>query len=618
MYSRSRSKAACDTCRLRKTRCVKQSDQDRCVLCSFHGLACTFRRGHVRKERRTPSDRLVDDGPDHEQPADTQYTAGLAARSPDSAHPSQLDDDDDNNDHDEDVERIRGSACPRAFPKILDDTLGLDPVNNAEYVGSSDHRDPILLDLRQHRTSGSSFVRRMDDRTLFVVRPDIVATSGSKPVSYVDSIEAAVQPMGRRLVDLYFQFVHPSFPVLHKDVFIAKHQRSYRCFAPSLLAAVYLLALEWMIHDDMLASWNAARAPDVALIERVANASLQEELQRPTLSTLEAGILLMQRSRVDSSERPCSSVWRLHAQLVAMSYDLGLHIDCSFWSIPEWEAGLRRRLSWALYVQDRWTAFVHGRPTLISQDDWDLSPCSSSDFPEYSRIEGLGTGAVAAPTGWRLFLRHIELSQILDDVNRKYYVASAQRRHGSLDRMGPRAAVDLAQPILVRLSEWKAALPEDLAFSTPYGRSVCASASLHLAYHSVIIALYRALVRVLAPQAPRSLHTAVRGAARQKLEAAVQLLNSISPEHTAAFWGGVAPYQIAMIGAFAGLLWATAEDSDEMAWCATRWDDFKWALRIRGNGASFAREALRLLECETGSPLEVWSARQGRELTELT
>ncbi|CAI6285420.1 unnamed protein product [Periconia digitata] len=608
MHSRSRSQPACDTCYLRKTRCVKQIEQDCCVLCSFHGLTCTFRRGQARRQQRRPSTRIqnvdpgvvVDEacGQRTEDIRDT-YTASPSTRLPNSAQVSLSIDDYANVD----------TGLVRSLPNILNNTLGLDPVNNAEFIGSSDHRDPMLLDLRRHNVSSpSNFVRRMDDHTLFVIHPDAVAaTSEGKEA---DSIEAIVQPMGSRLVDLYFQFVHPSFPILHKDVFVTKHQTSHRHFAPSLLAAVYLLALDWRIHDSQLATWYATRLPDIAHIESVANASLQRDLQRPTLSTLEAGLLLLQRSRTDPLGRPHSSIWRLHAQLVAISYDLGLHVNCESWPIPEWEAGLRRRLSWALYVQDRWSAFLHGRPILLSQDDWDLSPCSSSDFPEYSKLEGLGMGAVAPPTGWRSFLRHIELSQILDQVYRTYYVRIVHRRGGTLDEIGASAAVDLAQPILIRLSEWKTDLTEDLAFSKSNQRSVCASASLHVAYHAVIIALYRALIRVLTPEAPRSLHTVVRGAARQKLEAAVQLLNSMSPEHTAAFWGGVAPYQIAMIGGFAGLLWATAEDSDEMEWCVRQWNDLKWALTIRGTAVPFAREALQLLEYETGGILEAWSANK--------
>lgn len=48
------------------------------------------------------------------------------------------------------------------------------------------------------------------------------------------------------------------------------------------------------------------------------------------------------------------------------------------------------------------------------------------------------------------------------------------------------------------------------------------------------------------------------------------------------------------------LQWATAETAEEMAWCAARVEDLKWALKVRGAGAPFARQALRLLEREIG------------------
>ena len=41
-------------------------------------------------------------------------------------------------------------------------------------------------------------------------------------------------------------------------------------------------------------------------------------------------------------------------QLVGISHILGLNIDCSKWEIPEREKKRRRRLWWAVFVQDKW------------------------------------------------------------------------------------------------------------------------------------------------------------------------------------------------------------------------------------------------------------------------
>lgn len=585
MSSRSR---ACDTCHLRKTRCVREDGKERCVLCTFHDLNCTFARrptprrhqqrqrrahGHGHRQQQEAEENLLTpvqtfdavqaqshqtqefEVPDRQQ---VSPVLSQAETSTTASHPN---------------EQVRISTPPAAaYPSILKDTLGLDPTTHAEYVGSTDYRDPILLDLRC-----SDSVRRINDRTLFLIHPDEHTTSEARRIADVDSVEAAVHPVGHILVDLYFRFVHPSFPILHKDVFIAKHQISHRHFAPSLLTAVYLLALDWQLHDSLLASGGIQRRPDAAALERLAEATLEEDMRRPKLGTLEAGLLLLQRSTQadESNERSASSAWRLHAQLVAISHSLGLHVDCSSWSIPEWEIGLRRRLGWALYMQDLWAAFVYGRPLLLHNDDWDVRPCSSSDFPEYAKEEEdsattttttTTTGSVPASTGWLLFLRHIELSHILREIMCKYYTTAATRRDGSLDNMGVVAAVDLAKPIIARLRQWQATLPDELSFTASASqprRPLCASASLHLAYHAVIIALYRALVRLLTPgdPTPPSLHAAVRTAARDKVQAAVELLGSMQPEHTAAFWGSAASHQVAMIGGFAGLLVSNLQSS---------------------------------------------------------
>jgi Fungal specific transcription factor domain/Fungal Zn(2)-Cys(6) binuclear cluster domain len=605
MSSRTR---ACDSCRLRKTKCVREDGKERCVMCTFHDLGCVYGRRPPQRRRRSnhrdaatahdaistsPSFQHPAQGLNQNTPADCiDGPVSPVLSSPHTSPSSQQ-------------YGLTGISTPpaAAYPSILDNTLGLDPATHAEYIGSTDYRDPILLDLSPPAGTSLESVRRINERTLFVLHRDESTTSEAQRIADVDCIEAAVQPVGHILVDLYFRFVHPSFPILHKDVFIAKHQESYRLFAPSLLAAVYLLALDWQLHDSLLASGETRNKPDSAMLERLAEVALEQDMRRPKLSTLEAGLLLLQRSangEAEFNERPTSVYHRFHAQMVATAHELGLQVDCSAWSIPAWEIGLRRRLAWALYIQDLWASFIYGRPPLLHEDNWDVQPCSSTDFPEFAKAEDLAAGGLAASTGWRMFLHHIEISQILKDVMRNYYTAAATRRGGSLDSMGVIAAVDLAKPILARLRQWHASLPQDLSFNSSRPRSLCPSASLHLAYHAVIVALYRALVRILTPETPPSLHTAVRTAARVKVQTAVELLSTMRPEHTAAFWGRAAAHQVAMIGGLAGLLWATSETADEMTWCAARIEDLKWALKVRGMAAPFARQALRLLEREVG------------------
>ncbi|KAM4057692.1 fungal specific transcription factor [Hirsutella rhossiliensis] len=654
--SRSRP---CDTCRLRKTRCVKEAAQSQCVLCAFHGQRCTFLRGPLPRQRhrqpfprgqpppqqqslavlggndddidvdgesepstsRTSSgNRLggyddIDNGggalspPKYALPrAGSSVDASLAdvssfaspaksRRRPSESDHDVADDDDD------------WRISP---PAILNDTLGLDPTTHAEYVGPTDYRDPILLDLHRPPPPSSSdtppdpapseLARRLDDQTIFIVRPDEAAASEAQRIADLDAIEATVHPHGPTLVDLYFRIVHPSFPILHKHVFVSKHRLSHRHFAPSLLAAVYLVALDWRLYDSVLAGRQAEAMPDAVALERLAERTVSQDMRRPKLSTVEAGLLLLQRHRrVTEPAGVATSGRAFAAQMVAMAQDLGLHLDCSSWSIPVWEVGLRRRLAWALYMQDRWGALVHGRPFFLHDDDWDVRPCADSDFPELDPGQSRDAAVdVDVRMGWEIFVRHIELAHMLTEVVSVFYSPKATRVGGTLDRVGVTGALELAQPFVLHLREWSSALPDTLRLENKPRGKLCANGSLHLAHVSIEIAIHRALVRTLTPHTTEALRSAVRSAAQVNLRAATELLTSLEPEHTAAFWGRAAAHQVAHVGSLAALLWATAETTDEMAWCAARVGELRWALRVRGQAAPFAREALRLLEHDIG------------------
>lgn len=92
----------------------------------------------------------------------------------------------------------------------------------------------------------------------------------------------------------------------------------------------------------------------------------------------------------------------------------------------------------------------------------------------------------------------------------------------------------------------------------------------------------------------------MRTGARTRLLSATAIISQLQPEHTQSFWGFMAAPQLASIGTFAGLLWATSDDGAEAAFYSERVEEYLWSLRVRGQAVPFAREALRLLEAEVG------------------
>ncbi|TEA17662.1 Transcriptional activator protein DAL81 [Colletotrichum sidae] len=593
----------CDICRQRKTRCVREDGRNKCVMCSFHGQPCTYLRGPLPRKRRKATD------PPEQRPA-TNGSINVFNPPPPTA-PVPLD-------HQEEITHpspellealspsLAGSKNAIHFspaPSLLDGTLGLHLKTHSEYIGNTNYREPSLLDLHRPHDPTIRSVRRLDDSTVFLIHRDRETSSEPQRIADLDAIEKLVHPLGSTLVKLYFRIVHPSFPILHKKVFLEKYARSYHEFSPPLLAAVYLIALDWSLYDRTLAtsSWQ----PDQSALEALALRTMSDDLRRPKISTLQAGLLIQQRFR--------NNTWTFTAQLVALAQGLGLHVDCSDWAIPDWEKGLRRRLAWALFMQDKWGALVHGRPSHIRLDeDWDVRPCRIEDFPENAADEEHDPeGSAEVVIGRELFLRQIELSLILSDVLATFYTAKATRRGGTLDQIGTVGVAELAKPIVMMLREWYAKLPEALHLQETRLKKLSANGSLHLSYISIDLALHRSLVRNISSNAPPELRAAIRTGARARLAAASSIISNLQMEHIQSFWNFAASAQLAAIGSFAGLLWATSDDDVESAYYADRVEEYLWTLRVRAQAAPFAREALRMLEADVGGLEAVRASASG-------
>ena len=301
----------------------------------------------------------------------------------------------------------------------------------------SPHRDLLTAHLR--RVHGNEFFMthadaevRLPGNSRYSMEAAAAAAQDEEARARAE-IERTVGPfVGPRLLRLYFRIVHPSYPIVSQREFLrgmaAMHaapstaassrrqsaeggateqqqQDAPTPPAPSLLAAVYLLALAWWEQDPVLVAHNHHYArPDAARLEYLAITSLTQAMQRPKLAAVQAGLLLLQRasssptttssaagSGVRSTASPGSSnTWTLTVQLVALAQDLGLHLDCSEWAVPETEKRLRKRIAWALYLQDKWSAVVHGRPSHIGKADWCVPMVTEGDFEEDGEDEEPG------------------------------------------------------------------------------------------------------------------------------------------------------------------------------------------------------------------------------------
>ncbi|CAG7920906.1 unnamed protein product [Penicillium olsonii] len=563
----------CDRCRHRKSRCIREPGIDNCTFCNLNNLECTFVHGpRPRKRTRESSPK-----------AETKKKRR------------------DSTTRESSVGSVEDRSKNDPVNSRLDGTLGLELHLHSEYIGPASYHEPELLDLRPSVISLADdercYPRRVNQSAAFITYPDKDSASERQRLADLDRIEESIRPLGPALVNLYFRIMHRTFPILDKGVFLEKYNRSYREFSPPLLAAVYLVALDWKLFDRTLTT--APRTPNAEDLEDLAMRAMDDDLKRPKLSTLQAGLLLLQRVRSSRSTLP--------AQLLSLGHTLGIHIDCCGWKIPEWEKGLRRRLAWALYMQDKWGVLVHGRPSLIpaqlddETSDWDVSPCTLDDFPEESSdTEENDEGGVDAAAGRAAFLQSIELTKIFSRVVSTFCSISATKKGGSLERIGLSGVMSLAKPLAMELREWHAAVPASLQLESTPALRLATNGALHLSHMATELIIHRGLLRVLTTDSSTSLCVAIRTAARARLTSAVKLIESFQPEHIQSFWGFAASAQVALVGSFAGLLWATSAEMDEAAGYVEQLEKLRWILQFCAPSAPFAREALRMLHEEVG------------------
>ena len=333
---------------------------------------------------------------------------------------------------------------------------------------------------------------------------------------------------------------------------------SYRRISPALLGAVYLSALRWWSYNPEL---SVQSMPDITLLRKLLREAISTSYHRPRLSSVQAALLLLQCQPEDPLNPDHTYAWGLTCQALAIGQCLGLHLDASDWSIPVWERNIRKRLSWALYMQDRWTALAYGRPVHIHHDDWTVKELVISDFEDGDAAGGDEERRTVGATGNLQFMHMVRLTMILSSVLSSFYTT-----RNSMDQDTVRL-YQRAQPLLYQLQDWLRNVPSSLQMSIVYQRKLCFHGSclrppspdplffssstrliepllrylgyLHFSYYGVMITLLRRLIRstVLPPLCTDdNVLSEIRQVALQTAQSTLSFVKNLRADQLEAFW----------------------------------------------------------------------------------
>ncbi|KAI9680127.1 MAG: Fungal specific transcription factor [Caeruleum heppii] len=570
-----RRERPCDACGIRKSKCAFKNGAGFCQQCVTSGHECTSINSPQPRKRHLDSDaatdlhmrkKLAELQAIPSEPMESQNRPMRAITSEETSDSRQL--------------RII-SANPTAS----------ESTSFAQYIGSTTELETCLLGRGSAHTSSNGLssqdvVRRVSKHDMFVVlkeqdqAPDATASACQ---TALNDCAGSVEPV---LVDLYFAFAHASYPILQRANFLSDYAESGEGIAPPLLAAVCLLGSKWWYKDPRL---SKIAKPDFHPLELLALQTVAVAIHWPDVSVLQAGLLLLQYSEKGS--------WALTAQLVALSQDLGLHLDCSDWDIPRWDQGLRKRLGWALYMQDKWGSLVHGRPSHIGPSNWTVPSLTWHDFE--TAETGLDVDDV--PSGERCshsaFMHMNTLTMILSDVLDMLFSSKAIREVDRASGDGTKVILERAKPIQMRLKQWFVGIPSNLRMDYTGSDSPFSKASLHLAYFATEITIHRRIAQSLSlDQADLYLLHICRAAAKTRLISAMDFVNRLKPEHLESSWFFASKVNFALVGTFGSLLWATAPSKEEAEFYKHRLGEYRWTLTVSSERATFMMFAIDTLD----------------------
>ncbi|KAH9944687.1 fungal-specific transcription factor domain-containing protein [Amylocystis lapponica] len=334
-------------------------------------------------------------------------------------------------------------------------------------------------------------------------------------------VEAAALPeldVQDHLIDLYFTYINPSFPVIERESFMAQYnaqiseppeQRSDHSQGPMkpermqkiselLLFSIFAFAARY---SDRETQYEAQRARHGHVPEPGARYAARARLildtmyQESRTSTCQALILLGVREfGIGSLEEG----WLHIGMALRMAFDLGLNRNAEKWQhegrllfTPE-EQHIRRRIWWACCLADKFSSLFLGRPMAIQEGDFStlLPDVPSEDAEELwqpCHTNSLGQPVAPMPGHLMSYLRHsATLSVIIGDIVEKIYPVTRVSRI-------PRRT--LMEQIHARLVQWSLDLPEPLQYASASANTrACPPPHvlvLHVQYWAAVLLLHR-------------------------------------------------------------------------------------------------------------------------------
>lgn len=370
-------------------------------------------------------------------------------------------------------------------------------------------------------------------------------------------IEQVLSPFATELRNAFFEHLHPCFPVLDRETFIAMWEDGSDRISSTLVCDLYASAQQVWGRSEVLR--NQPR-PDPHFIWNQAVVALQDDFMAPTISTVHAAVLdLLGRPVIGVTGNIVNA-----GRIVTLAQSLGLHRDPSSWRATNHEKSVRINLWWGVLIHDYWSSIGHGIPPTINPHFHDVP------IPTIFNDKDAGTEAQSFSQSHATFVRLCMLSRILGDTLPLVY--SLREASDDLKRR--------LRKIECELDDWELLLPNYLKRDQTELCNVNGRSNLHFAYLSLRLLVQRLWFRTLPKDSEQSTEryyflAMLRVAASKVTSYVVSLTEAQLQE----FW---MPYTSYLLVTSATILLRCAIESPEVAdkkFCVTNLVAFRDRLR---------------------------------------
>lgn len=430
------------------------------------------------------------------------------------------------------------NTSPMESSVMMDPHMAEDITVLEQYLSQKPMESPAMA--KPYRTVSTASTNPIVYLTVPRVRKGL-KTSADPGGTQREIIEQVLNPYAAEVRKLYFEYLHPCFPILDEHTFLHLWQKDNDLVSSTLMCDMYASALLYWHRSEVL---RQHPRPDLNFIWNNAITALQDDFLGPTISTVPAALL-------DMLGRPVRAVTGniVNAgRVVTLAQSLGLHRDPSSWKVTVHEKNVRIRLWWGVVIHDHWSSVGHGIPPTINPRYYDVLPVTS-DMLAFPTIPQSCLNSAST------FIQLCKLTQILGDILPHVYALRLD-----LDELWT-----CVRKTECALDNWRADLPPSLILNRlPSASSVNGSSNLWFAFLSIKLLMCRLAVKATLKETTSLTEPHHRRLAnlREASCATVDFVASLQHEQLQEFW---LPYTSYLLVSAATILLRCTIECEDLA-----------------------------------------------------